>query len=89
MEKRNHARSVTLGIATALLIALIVACVMTFMDWRLNPSGIFRGESGTHWARVAETATSWFLPTAAIACIVTVPVSLWLSFLARKHNDSM
>lgn len=77
-----------MGITIALLVALIVACVMTFMDWRLNPAGIFRTEAGTDWARVAETATSWFLPTALIVGLVTLPISLWLSFLAGKRSDS-
>ncbi len=76
------------GIAIALLVAVFVAGVMTFMDWRLNPAGIFRTDAGTDWTRVAETAASWFFPTAVIAGIITVPVSLWLSFLARKQNDS-
>ena len=26
---------------TSLIVALLTACIATFMDWRLNPSGLF------------------------------------------------
>ena len=53
---------------------LVVSAVMTFMDWRINPSGIFHDEQGTDWTVVAETALSWLGPTAVAAFLVTAAV---------------
>ena len=53
---------------------MLVAIPMTVVDWRLNPSGIFQNEQGTHWAVVAETALSWFWPVAVLALVVSVAI---------------
>ena len=47
-------------------VGFTVAAIMTFLDWRTNPGGIFHSADGTNWRFVAETAISWFIPTAAI-----------------------
>ncbi len=65
-----------LGAGTGFGVGFAVAATMTFLDWRLNPGGIFHDEMGTHWKVVWDTAISWFLPVAAIAT-VTVWVVLW------------
>lgn len=88
MKTRSYAYSIASGIVIALLIGLIVALVMTFLDWRLNPGGIFRGDTGTDWARVAETAGSWFYPIAAAAGAVLVPVLLLFRFVTNRRTDS-
>lgn len=51
-------------------LGLVVSSVVTFLDWRLNPGGIFHGDAGTNWIVVAETGFSWFLPVAAGASVV-------------------
>jgi len=50
-------------------MGLLVAAVMTILDWRLNPGGIFHNAHGTDWKMVRETAFSWFLPVALVASV--------------------
>jgi phosphate/sulfate permease len=59
-----------------------VAAVMTWLDWRLNPAGIFRDAGGTHWSFVAETFASWFIPVfwaAGIAALAVFALRGWLA----------
>lgn len=50
---------------------VVVALVMTALDWRLNPSGIFHQEHGTDWLVVMETALSWFVPVLLLVSTLT------------------
>ena len=71
LTKKQAMLTVVIGIA----LGIFVAAIMTTLDWRLNPSGIFHNEQGTNWAVVFETAFSWFLPvtlTASAAMILLV-----------------
>ena len=61
------------------LVGLMVAVGMTFVDWRLNPAGIFHSEEGTDWNIVVETAFSWFWPVALIVLVLTVIMHSWIS----------
>lgn len=56
-----------IGIGIGTVAGLLVAAIMTSIDWRKNPSGIFHGPQGTDWTIVRETAISWFLPIAPTA----------------------
>lgn len=56
---RQLGRSLGWGLAVALVVALGV----TLLEWYENPGGIFRGDTGTQWHYVWETAWSWFAPT--------------------------
>ncbi|MEM1205608.1 MAG: hypothetical protein AAGN66_20425 [Acidobacteriota bacterium] len=60
----------------ALQIATALASVMTFLDWRKNPSGLFQGDGGTHWGVVAETWWSWFWPSAIVVGIAALVILL-------------
>jgi hypothetical protein len=60
-------------------VALLAASTMSFLDWRLNPGGIFRGGDGTIWPVVWETWISWFVPMLPLAGAVALPVLLWSS----------
>lgn len=60
-------------------VALLAASTMSFLDWRLNPGGLFRGESGTTWPVVWETWVSWFVPVLLLAGAVSLPVLFWSS----------
>ena len=60
-------RAVLRGGLIAVVIGLLLAVPMTFLDWRLNPGQLFRGPSGTIWSVVLQTAWSWFWPTASLA----------------------
>ena len=55
-----------LGVSIGAVVSVVVALIMTFLDWRLNPDGIFHNEHGTDWMVVAETAASWFVPMALV-----------------------
>ena len=59
-----------LVVAIGIVIGLIVATIMTTLDWRLNPSGIFHNTQGTNWSIVRETAFSWFLPVASTTSLI-------------------
>lgn len=52
-------------------VGLAIAAIMTFLDWRTNPGGIFRNVQGTNWSVVLETALSWFVPTAGVVSILS------------------
>jgi len=65
-------------------VGLAVAAAMTFLDWRLNPSGIFHGAEGTNWSFVMDTALSWFGPVFVLASVLALPVAVWLS--RRKRS---
>ena len=58
MSRKNVVRA----FAFAALAALLLAAVMTGLDWRLNPGGVFHSAGVTHWRAVGETLASWFLP---------------------------
>lgn len=61
-----NARNCKFAAAFGFLVGLVVSVVMTFLDWRLNPAGLFYDESGTDWAIVTETAFSWLWPVALV-----------------------
>ena len=68
-----------LGTLIGTAVGLVVASLMSYSDWRLNPSGIFRDGSGTHWPVVLETAASWFVPVALGTAAITIPILVWRS----------
>jgi hypothetical protein len=81
-------RSLRFGIAAGALIAAGVTVIMVVWEWLENPGGIFRGESGTNWGFVLDTATSWFIPTFIYAAVVAfVACLVWLSVRRRFHKD--
>ena len=61
-------------------VGLIVAFIMTFLGWRLNPGGIFHNAQGTDWTIVIETAVSWFVP---MSVVVSASALLVLFLFAR------
>ena len=65
---------------------LFVASIISFLDWRLNPSGIFHSDLGTNWRFVWETWISWFIPVFVIGSAVSVPVLFWFS--KRKKSTT-
>ena len=62
------------GLALGLVASMVLAMVMTYADWRLNPGDIFWNEHGTNWSIVWETLISWFVPTVPAAVILSVAV---------------
>ena len=72
-------KSLTSGLAWALLLALIGAAVPTFLDWQANPAGVFRGEDGTNWGAVIETIWTWYWPLFLLIVPITVLIHAWRS----------
>ena len=77
-----------LAVTVGVVFGLIVASVMTFLDWRLNPGGIFHDAQGTDWGIVSETAVSWFTPIAAAAGAVAAVVLFLISRRKQKPNGA-
>ena len=67
-----------LGLVVGAVVGLLVASAITFLDWRLNPGGIFHNAQGTDWAVVTETAISWFAPVSVLVGFVSISVLYWL-----------
>ena len=75
MTKKYWVYALLLGVT----VGFIVASVMSFLDWRLNPSGIFHSDLGTNWRFVWDTWISWFIPVFAVGSAVSIPTLFWLS----------
>ncbi len=75
MSQKHWVYAILLG-AT---VGLVVASVMSFLAWRLNPSDIFHSDLGTNWQFVWDTWISWFIPVFAAGSAVSVPALIWLS----------
>jgi hypothetical protein len=83
--KPFRARSMLFGLVGSVVAGLGVALPTTWADWRLNPAGIFRSESGgTDWSIVLETALSWFVPVAIPVFLVVAGIHHWLS---NRHES--
>ena len=67
-----------LGLVVGTAVGLVVGTIMTFLDWRLNPGGLFHNAQGTDWSLVTATAASWFVPVAALVSALAMPVLYWL-----------
>ena len=78
----NKALAMTLVMAMgiALAVAFALAAIPTFIDWHINPSGIFHDTGGTHWGFVRETFLSWFFPILLLCAPVAFAgaLLLWL-----------
>ena len=78
--------SVGVGVIVGFISGAVVSIPITFVDWRLNPSGLFHDEHGTNWAVVAETFWSWFWPVALGALATTMVICYWLAVRATRHQ---
>ena len=77
----------TRAVLGALVVGLVVASTTSFLDWRLNPGGLFHGPTGTSWGVVWETWVSWFAPVFLLVAAVALPVLLWRSKPANNRSD--
>lgn len=78
-------RAITMSALSGLLVGLIVAGIMTFVDWRANPGGIFRDAAGTHWRIVLETAWTWAWPVTLLVAAILLPVGLVCHRVRRRR----
>tara|TARA_R110002073_G_C9392274_1_gene573848 strand:+ start:740 stop:1039 length:300 start_codon:yes stop_codon:yes gene_type:complete len=68
------------GLAVGAVVAILTSTVVSLWTWVENPGGIFRGEAGTNWQFVFETAWSWLIPTFMHTVVaVSVVHLLWIS----------
>ena len=75
----SYRRSWIFGILIGIAMGLIVALVMSYLDWQHNPEGIFHNEIGTNWGFVLDTAVSWFVPVALVSCVLSIAVLICIS----------
>ena len=78
--RKNAVKAIFFGVA----LGLFVASLMTFLDWRENPSGIFHGDNGTNWVFVRETFSSWFSPVAVPASIFALSGVFLFAWAKRR-----
>ena len=83
-----HTRSLKVGALAGLGAGVLAAVVMSFVDWRRNPSGLFHDEHVTNWPIVAETAFSWFWPVALLVFVAACIAHYLLTRFGRKRNGS-
>jgi H+/Cl- antiporter ClcA len=72
--RRLSRKQAILAVVIGITLGVTVAAIMTALDWRLNPGGIFHDDQLTNWEVVTETAFSWFLPITLLASVVTAIV---------------
>ena len=79
------------GLLFGAAVALSVTLVICVWEWLENPGGIFRGDDGTNWGFVFDTAISWLVPTFLYAVLIAWLVELFLKgagFAYRKYFKS-
>lgn len=79
------------GLLFGAAVAFSVTLVICVWEWIENPGGIFRGDDGTNWGVVFDTAISWLIPTFFYAVLVAWLVQLFhkgASFAYRKYFKS-
>ena len=81
MSKQYWVYAILLGVT----VGFIVASVMSFLGWRLNPSGIYHSDLGTNWRFVWDTWISWFMPVFVVGSAVSIPALINHRKL-KKHN---
>lgn len=59
-------------------VAFTVTAVICVWEWIENPGEIFRGDNGTNWGFVFDTAISWLVPTFFYAVVVALLLQLVL-----------
>ena len=79
-------RSLNVGVLAGLCAGVLAAVVMSFLDWRRNPSGLFHDEHGTNWPIVAETAFSWFWPVALFVFVAACAAHYLLTRFGFKKT---
>lgn len=85
MNRERLLTAFKFGAVTGLIIAAIIAGIMTVREWMLNPGGIYHDASGTNWRFVVETYWSWFLPFLAVTAGIGMVVR-WL-FSRRRGGE--
>jgi len=73
-----RSKTLVAGLSFGAAAALSVTLVICVREWMENPGGIFRGDDGTNWGFVFDTAISWLIPTFFYAVLFAWFVQLFL-----------
>lgn len=79
------------GLLFGAAVAFSVTLIICVWEWVENPGGIFRGDDGTNWSFVFDTAISWLIPTFFYAVAFAWLVQLFVKgagFVYRKYFKS-
>lgn len=72
------------GPVTGVAVSLAVTLFVVTWEWLENPGGIFRGEAGTNWGFVLDTAISWFVPVFVSAAVLVSALQLLWWLVSRR-----
>lgn len=70
--------------AVIVVFVLSISGLMTWLDWRVNPNGLFHGPAGTNWPVVGETMLSWLWPLMLLGAALLLPLWLWQRYTGRR-----
>lgn len=79
------------GLAVGAVISILVTVIVCVLEWVENPGGIFRGDEGTRWQFVFETAWSWLIPTFVHAVVAVSLMHLFWTvtiWVIKKVSNS-
>ena len=83
MNRTRWLPSLKWGAVLGVVMAILVAAPPTWLDWRLNPGGLFHDDSGVHWSVLLDTFFSWAWP---VFLLVAAPVSGVHYLRARREQ---
>ena len=76
------------GPLCGLVFAGSLTLVISIWEWIENPGGIFRGENGTNWNFVYDTASSWFIPSFINVTILASVGHVIFSLVKRRKQKN-
>lgn len=87
MGKVDYRRQVLIAfVPSSFGLAALISAIVTFLDWNLNYSGLFRSENATNWVIVIETYLSWLFPLIAWLLPIFLILSfVWIKLLSKGH----
>ena len=81
-----NSKFLLVGLLFGAAVAISVTLVICVWEWIENPGGIFRGNAGTNWDFVFDTAVSWLIPTFFYAVVLFWLVQLFLKGVASAYR---
>ncbi|MBC3767117.1 hypothetical protein [Neptunicella marina] len=71
----------------SVIVSVLIAAVVTLLEWFNNPSGIFHDNNGTHWSFVMDTFSSWWWPLMLCLVLINVFVNILHTSKGNKVDD--
>ena len=76
-----------LSVVTSLSISFSISAIITFLDWKQNPSEMFHNiDEGTNWEITMATFNSWFIPLFGIIAVALMALKLLVNKLSKRNN---